>query len=65
MALDCENAFNQEMAVLNGINDKLDTIKTYLTPKPNEPIPQGLEAKIDETNRLLKFLCENLLGASK
>ena len=49
--LDCQAAFSQEMAALNEISktSKSDT----------------LEAKIDETNRLLKLLCIGILGKDK
>ena len=79
MALDCQSAFNQEMAALNAIKDSnsnilattaeiKDTAAKILTAlKPSSspstpPTPVGLEAKIDETNRLLKILCQNLVG---
>lgn len=59
--LNCQEAFNQEMAVFNEISktskDILEFLKTPDTPKPNT-----LEAKIDETNRLLKLLCVGILG---
>ena len=65
MALDCENAFNQEMAVLNGISQELKDIKKVIKADTDVSELHSLFLKIDETNRLLKFLCENLLGASK
>ena len=65
--INCQEAFNQEMAVLNEISktskDILEFLKTPVTP--DTPKPDTLEAKIDETNRLLKFLCENLIGRSE
>ena len=74
MALDCQSAFNQEMAALNAIKDSNSNIlattveikdtaaKILIALKPNPSTPVGLEAKIDETNRLLKLLCQNLIG---
>ena len=62
--LDCQVAFNQEMNVLNEIsktsNDILGLLKT-----PEAPKSDTLEAKIDETNRLLKLLCIGILGKDK
>ena len=74
MVLDCQSAFNDEMAALNAIKDSSSSISTataeikdtaakILTAlKPTPSTPVGLEAKIDETNRLLKLLCQNLIG---
>ena len=74
MALDCQSAFSEEMAALNAIKDSnsnilvttveiKDTAAKILTAlKPTPSTPVGLEAKIDETNRLLKLLCQNLIG---
>ena len=62
--IDCQAAFNQEMAALNEISktskDILEFLKTPDTSKPNT-----LEAKIDETNRLLKLLCVGILGKAE
>lgn len=62
--LDCQAAFNQEMAALSEISkiskDILEFLKT-----PEAPKPDTLEAKIDETNRLLKLLCIGILGKDK
>ena len=62
--LDCQAAFSQEMAALGEISktskDILDFLKTPTAPKSDT-----LEAKIDETNRLLKFLCIGILGKDK
>lgn len=62
--LDCQAAFNQEMSALNEIyktsKDILDFLKTPETSKSDT-----LEAKIDETNRLLKLLCIGILGKDK
>ena len=59
--LNCQEAFSQEMSALNEISknskDILDFLKT-----PEAPKPDTLEAKIDETNRLLKLLCIGILG---
>ena len=76
MALDCQSAFSEEMAVLNAIKDSNSNISattaeikdtaakilTALKPSSTSSAPVGLEAKIDETNRLLKILCQNLVG---
>lgn len=65
--INCQEAFNQEMAVLNEISktskDILEFLKTPVTP--DIPKPNTLEAKIDETNRLLKLLCVGILGKDK
>ena len=65
--MDCQVAFNQEMAVLNEISktskDILEFLKTPATP--DAPKPNTLEAKIDETNRLLKLLCVGILGKAE
>lgn len=62
--LDCQAAFNQEMSALNEISktskDILDFLKAPETSKSDT-----LEAKIDETNRLLKLLCIGILGKDK
>ena len=62
--LDCQAAFNQEMNALNEISktskDIFEFLKTPATSKPDT-----LEAKIDETNRLLKLLCIGILGKDK
>ena len=62
--LDCQAAFNQEMSALNEISktskDILEFLKTPETSKSDT-----LEAKIDETNRLLKLLCIGILGKDK
>lgn len=65
--LNCQEAFNQEMLVLNEISktskDILEFFKTPATPEA--PKPKTLEAKIDETNRLLKLLCIGILGKAE
>ena len=65
--LNCQEAFNQEMASLNEISktskDILEFLKTPATP--DTPKPNTLEAKIDETNRLLKLLCLGILGKAE
>ena len=73
--IDCEQAFNQEMAVLNAISSKVQTISDKVSennPVDNKVILDAISLKISEnqtelkeTNRLLKFLCENLLGRSE
>ena len=67
--IDCQAAFNQEIAKLNEIlqasNDILAELKKPISPSPTpspSPAPATLEAKIDETNRLLKLLCVGILG---
>lgn len=70
--IDCQAAFNQEIAKLNEIlqasNDILAELKKPISPSPTpspSPAPATLEAKIDETNRLLKLLCVGILGKSE
>ena len=73
--IDCEQAFNQEMAVLNAISSNVQTISDKVfenNPVDNKVILDAISLKISEnqtelkeTNRLLKFLCENLLGRSE
>ena len=66
--IDCEQAFRQEMDVLNAIslnvseNNPVDTKTTLdaISLKLSEN-----QTELKETNRLLKFLCENLLGKSE
>ena len=63
--LECRAAFNQEMDKFNEIlqasKDILEHLKKPVSPSPT-PSPAALEAKIDETNRLLKLLCIGILG---
>ena len=70
--LDCQAAFSQEMAKLNEIlqasKDILEQLKKPVSPSPAptpSPVPATLEAKIDETNRLLKLLCIGVLGKAE
>lgn len=70
--IDCQAAFNQEIAKLDEIlkasNDILAELKKPISPSPTpspSPAPATLEAKIDETNRLLKLLCVGILGKSE
>ena len=62
--LDCQVAFNQVMSALNEISktskDILELLKT-----PESSKSDTLDAKIDETNRLLKLLCIGILGKDK
>lgn len=60
--IDCKVAFNQEMAVLNDISSNLKEVRDKILAPVPEPEPSTLEAKIDETNRLLKLLCVGILG---
>lgn len=67
--IDCQAAFNQEISKLDEIlkasNDILAELKKPASPSPApspSPVPATLEAKIDETNRLLKLLCVGILG---
>ena len=62
--LDCEQAFNQEMAALNGLNDKVEQIVKFVGYDETNPL-KTLSLKIDETNRLLKLLCVGILGKDK
>ena len=70
--IDCQAAFNQEIAKLNEIlqasNDILAELKKSASPSPTpspSPAPATLEAKLDETNRLLKLLCVGILGKAE
>ena len=70
--LDCQAAFNQEIAKLDEIlkasNDILAELKKPVSPSPvpsPSPAPATLEGKIDETNRLLKLLCVGILGKAE
>lgn len=70
--LDCQVAFNQEIAKLDEIlkasNDILAELKKPVSPSPvpsPSPAPATLEGKIDETNRLLKLLCVGILGKAE
>ena len=60
--IDCRAAFNQEMDVLNTISSNLKEVRDKILAPAPEPEPSTLEAKIDETNRLLKLLCVGILG---
>ena len=69
--IDCQAAFNQEIAKLDEIlkasNGILAELKKPASPSPTpspSPAPNfsALEGKIDETNRLLKLLCVGILG---
>ena len=72
--IDCQAAFNQEIAKLDEIlkasNDILEQLKKPASPAPTpspSPAPNlsALEGKIDETNRLLKLLCVGILGKAE
>ena len=72
--IDCQAAFNQEIAKLDEIlkasNDILVELKKPISPSPTpspSPAPNlsALEGKIDETNRLLKLLCVGILGKAE
>lgn len=66
--INCQEAFNQEMAVLGEISDNLKKIFDKISsdaPSAPQPVPSSLETKIDETNRLLKLLCVGILGKDK
>ena len=62
--LDCQAAFNQEMNALNEISKTSKDIFEFLK-NPQTSKPDTLEAKIDETNRLLRLLCVGILGKDK
>jgi hypothetical protein len=62
--IDCQAAFNQEMNALNEISKTSKDILEFLK-NPQASKPDTLEAKIDETNRLLKLLCVGILGKDK
>ena len=73
--IDCQAAFNQEMDVLNAISlnvkiigDKVSENNPVDTKTTLDAISLKLsenQTELKETNRLLKFLCENLLGKSE
>ena len=63
--IDCQVAFNQEMDVLNTISSNLKEVRDKILAPAPEPEPSTLEAKIDETNRLLKLLCVGILGKAE
>jgi len=73
--IDCQAAFNQEMDVLNVISLNVKTIGDKVSENNPVDIKTTLDAislklsenqtELKETNRLLKFLCENLLGKSE
>ena len=73
--IDCEQAFRQEMDVLNAISLNVKTIGDKVSennPVDTKTILDAISLKLSEnqmelkeTNRLLKFLCENLLGKSE
>lgn len=63
MALDCENAFAQEMEQLRKINENLEKLNKFLgaDKEPNITLSQ----KIDQTNHYLKLLCLGVVGKDK
>ena len=73
--IDCQAAFNQEMDVLNVISLNVKTIGDKVSENNPVDTKTTLDAislklfenqtELKETNRLLKFLCENLLGKSE
>ena len=66
--INCQEAFNKEMAVLGAIYDNLKKVSDKISseaPFTPPPAPSSLEAKLDETNRLLKLLCVGILGKDK
>ena len=73
--IDCEQAFRQEMDVLNAISLNVKTIGDKVSENNPVDTKTTLDAislklfenqtELKETNRLLKFLCENLLGKSE
>ena len=63
MALDCEKAFEEEMKKIDSIGACLARIEKILIDnlKDKKDDKSGL-ASLDETNRLLKILCHDLVG---
>jgi hypothetical protein len=63
MALDCEKAFDEEMKkfdTLGAILARIEKIlNDHIVNKPEEKKDIG---SLEETNRLLKILCQNLVG---
>lgn len=63
MALDCEKAFSLEMEKFSIIVDRLDKILAEIGNLKNNSNGGEEDKKFsDETNRLLKILCKNLVG---
>ena len=63
VALDCEKAFSLEMEKISNIVDRLDKILAEIANlKANFSVNKDNENSFDETNRLLKILCKNLVG---
>ena len=63
MALDCEKAFDEEMKkfdTLGAILARIEKIlNDHIVNKPEEKKDIG---SLEETNRLLKILCQDLVG---
>ena len=63
MALDCESAFAKEMEKFDTLGGILDRIEKILNDHiVNKPEEKKDIVSLDETNRLLKILCKNLVG---
>lgn len=63
VALDCEKAFSLEMEKFSIIVDRLDKILAEIgNLKNNSNGGEEDKKSSDETNRLLKILCKNLVG---
>lgn len=73
--IDCEQAFNQEMEVLNTISSNVKIIGDKIlenTPVDTKTTLDAISLKLSEnqlelkeTNKFLKILCENLIGELK
>jgi hypothetical protein len=63
VALDCESAFAKEMEKFDTLGGILDRIEKILNDHiVNKPEEKKDIVSLDETNRLLKILCKNLVG---
>ena len=63
MALDCEKAFDEEMKKIDPLGAILARIEKILNDHiVNKPEEKKDIGSLEETNRLLKILCQNLVG---
>mgnify|MGYP000396516356 FL=1 len=63
MALDCEKAFDEEMKKFDTLGAILVRIEKILNDHiVNKPEEKKDICSLEETNRLLKILCQDLVG---
>lgn len=63
MALDCESAFAEEMKKFDTLGAILVRIEKILNDHiVNKPEEKKEIVSLEETNRLLKILCQDLVG---